>query len=88
VFSVLFVRKEREGERGYVEGKVGLLLVGTGSHIDGDELELEIFLVKSSEDAHCGGGHGNSVNLDTGHDDRRRRRRRRFVGSDFEIGIG
>jgi hypothetical protein len=34
-----------------VEGKVGLLLVGTGSHIDGDELELEIFLVKSSEDA-------------------------------------
>lgn len=58
---------ERKGT--YVEGKERLLLVSTGSHVDGDQLELELLLVKSGENAHGGGGHGDSVDFDAGHGD-------------------
>lgn len=50
--------------------------MSTGSHVDGDQLEVEVLLVKSSENPHGGGGHGDSVDFDAGHGDCRRRRRR------------
>lgn len=42
-----------------------MLLVLTGGHVDGDELEIEVFLVETGEDSHCSRGDEGAMDLDS-----------------------